>query len=498
MPGVALSGEVVTFDAAPIADGTVYVDEDGRIAAVRKRGERPPAGFDDARRVETQGAIYPGLIDLHNHIAYNTLPLWSPPERTEPYASREQWPRDASYAPMVSHPVQVLGRAAGKALLKYVEVKALVGGVTAIQGSAKTTPYEGWLVRNVEVETFGTGKRGVYQSVRTLSSEEDFEKARERMKAGAPFLYHLSEGTSPKLLREYDDLREHRCLGPRLLAIHATALGPAQYEEWGRRGGSVIWSPFSNLWLYRGTSDVRAAVEHGIGVCLGADWSPSGSKSLLGELKVADLWNRTALEGAFDDEALCRMATTNAADALGWEDEVGRVRKGLRADLLVVGADRKAASPYRRLIEATEGDVELVMVGGRPVYGTADAMRAAGAGPQLDPVTVGGAKRRLSLVDPAVRDADMRWDEVVGALEAVRRNPAKAVAEAERRGAAAVRVVPDMPWDDPAAVRAPADPAKTKIPPLDSLAHDDEYLGAVERAPILGGLLDDLRSYYRR
>ena len=66
----------------------------------------------------------------------------------------------------------------------------------------------------------------------------------------------------------------------------------ANYDEWAPLGGSIVWSPFSNLWLYRGTTDVLAARAAGVRICLGADWSPSGSKNLLGELKVADLWNR--------------------------------------------------------------------------------------------------------------------------------------------------------------------------------------------------------------
>ena len=48
-----------------------------------------------------------------------------------------------------------------------------------------------------------------------------------------------------------------------------------------------MWSPFSNLWLYGKTTDVATAQSNGMRICLGADWSPSGSKSLLGELKVA-------------------------------------------------------------------------------------------------------------------------------------------------------------------------------------------------------------------
>ena len=82
--------------------------------------------------------IYPGLIDLHGHIAYNSLPLWSPPGRTEPYTSRYQWPGDRSYEGADLRPRQRARRAGGKAHLKYVETKAVIGGTTAIQGSAKT------------------------------------------------------------------------------------------------------------------------------------------------------------------------------------------------------------------------------------------------------------------------------------------------------------------------------------------------------------------------
>ncbi len=48
-------------------------------------------------------------------------------------------------------------------------------------------------------------------------------------------------------------------------------------------------------------------------ICLGSDWSPSGSKNLLGELKVADMWNREGMDKAFAPGELCAMATRNPA-----------------------------------------------------------------------------------------------------------------------------------------------------------------------------------------
>jgi 5-methylthioadenosine/S-adenosylhomocysteine deaminase len=89
----------VTFDPERpvIDDGALYIGADERIAAVQRRNAAPPSGFERAPRLETSGCVYPGLIDLHNHIVYNVLSLWSPPGRTEPYSSRYQWPRERSY-----------------------------------------------------------------------------------------------------------------------------------------------------------------------------------------------------------------------------------------------------------------------------------------------------------------------------------------------------------------------------------------------------------------
>jgi 5-methylthioadenosine/S-adenosylhomocysteine deaminase len=289
-------------------------------------------------------------------MVYNVLSLWSPPGRSEPYSSRYQWPRDQSYEGLISDPANALGALAGKAHLKYVEVKAVIGGVTAIQGSAKMAyPYEGWLVRNVEYETFTTGNKTVYQSALPLRTDADYAKQRQRMAQGAAFIYHVSEGTDPRLVAEYDKLRDEDCLRPSFCGIHCTALEPPNYAEWAPRGGSVIWSPFSNLWLYRDTTEVVAAGGEGMRICLGADWSPSGSKNLLGELKVADLWNRTRLDRAFSDLQLCQMATCNPADALGWEERLGRLKQGLHGDVLVTTG--RGGDPYRNLITAVERDV---------------------------------------------------------------------------------------------------------------------------------------------
>jgi 5-methylthioadenosine/S-adenosylhomocysteine deaminase len=500
---LALIGTVVTFDPANpvLEDGAVYVDG-GLIVGVRPAKEPAPPGLGPVERIRTGGVVYPGLIDLHNHLAYNYRSLWFA-SRAEPYTTRDQWPRASNYRPEITLPTVALGTAAAKAVLKFAEAKAVVGGVTAIQGSpGLSRPFEGWLVRNVEHETFGTGQDVVYQSVLNLDAES-LSPYGKRMKEGSAFIYHLAEGTDQKLIREFDDLEEAGCLQPRLLGIHATALGPQQFKRWtkAKHGGAVVWSPFSNLWLYRATTDVVAARDAGLLVCLGADWGPSGSKNVLGELKVADLWNRTHLDRAFSDRELCEMATANAGDALGraWGARIGRIKEGLAADLVVMASKKR--DPYRNLIETTERGVRLVLVGGNPVFGNGSLMKAAGA-MSPEPISVAGVGRTISMLNPAIPDANLTWQQVQDSLEHARRDPARAfelALESLPRGEAPLRLIPDMPGGELAEeITSPRDLGPVVIPPIDSLAHDAAYFRCLrpERAPILDGLLDGLDEYY--
>ena len=135
---LVLFGKVLTVvgDHRVLDRGAVY-DHDGVIDAVQAESAPVPAGFSGALRVRTAGVITPGLIDLHNHLAYNTLPLWI--GRDDPYKTRYQWPGAPTYQSDVSNPAQALGIAAPSAALRFAEVKAIVGGVTAIQGSPPVT-----------------------------------------------------------------------------------------------------------------------------------------------------------------------------------------------------------------------------------------------------------------------------------------------------------------------------------------------------------------------
>jgi 5-methylthioadenosine/S-adenosylhomocysteine deaminase len=75
---LVLRGRIATLDSGGlvIPDGFVCVEADV-IASVSPAATGVPPSFRGSPLIETGGTIYPGLIELHNHPAYNAVPLWS-------------------------------------------------------------------------------------------------------------------------------------------------------------------------------------------------------------------------------------------------------------------------------------------------------------------------------------------------------------------------------------------------------------------------------------
>ena len=158
----------------------------------------------------------------------------------------------------------------------------------------------------------------------------------------------------------------------------------------------MIWSPLSNLLLYGQTADIAAAVKSGLRIALGPDWSPSGSKNLLGELKIARLAADLA-KAPLSDFDLLSLATKTPAEILRWDAKIGTIEPGKRADLLVV--DGQDGNAHSHLLTRTEHDVALVVINGVPRYGTSQLMRQllAEQAQHAEAITIAGRARLLDL-----------------------------------------------------------------------------------------------------
>ncbi|MBL8512341.1 MAG: amidohydrolase family protein, partial [Betaproteobacteria bacterium] len=138
----------------------------------------------------------------------------------------------------------------------------------------------------------------------------------------------------------------------------------------------------SNFMLYGTTAHIDAARRLGVAISLAPDWAPSGSKSILGELKVADLVNKNRLGNQLSDRELAAMVTRAPAAAIGWEARLGQLAPGYLADLVVL--DERNPNPYRNLIEAIEENVRLVWVQGVALYGDSRLMQGLRAASDIE------------------------------------------------------------------------------------------------------------------
>ncbi len=296
-PRWVLDGRIVTMDedAAVVPDGRVYIDG-GLISAVQDAALPAPDGFEQAPVVATGGTIFPGMIELHNHLAYNALPLWDVPQR---YDNRDQWGRHPDYRRLISGPMSVLGRTEGlvQAVVRWSELKCLVGGTTTSQGvalfsNAGITKYYRGLVRNVE-ETNDTAlpeASNRISDVEAGSGAKFLARLHAKAAKGSKLILHLAEGVDTVANDHFRALKidnRHWAINEALVGIHCTGLRGINYKTLTIRGGSIVWSPLSNLLLYGDTTDVATALEDGATISLGSDWSPSGSKNQLMELKTA-------------------------------------------------------------------------------------------------------------------------------------------------------------------------------------------------------------------
>jgi 5-methylthioadenosine/S-adenosylhomocysteine deaminase len=405
-PTSILEGRVVTMNAADlvIADGRLYIKA-GVIVAVQPAAAPPPDGFSGVTVTRTGGTLYPGLIELHNHLSYNALRLWAVPQK---YSNRDQWGGTPEYRRLVSGPMTILGETPSllPALVRYVEAKSLVAGVTTTQGvalfsNAGVRRYYRGIVRNVEV----TDEAALPEATDRIADVDTQSAAKflERLKKEHCFLLHLSEGLDQVAREHFLALRikdSQWAITPQLAGIHAAGLTAADFKIYGSRGASMIWSPLSNLLLYGGTAQVAAAKANGVRIGLGPDWSPTGSKNLLGELKAAKVWSDHA--GIFTPRELLAMVTRSAADILGWSAVLGSLEPGKRADITVVAGI--GGDPYTHLFSAQESDIELVVINGVPRFGTPALFKALKMSGEI--VKIGSASRRLFLkqdsADPQV------------------------------------------------------------------------------------------------
>ena len=375
--GLLLRGDLL-LPSGVIEAGELLVVDEFIICAAADCSAEPAAG--NATVVDTHGVISPGLIDPHNHLAYNFLPEWVAPEGVL-YGNRYQWADEPSYEehvrPYTTYRSTNTHFCPGA---QWAELRSLLHGTTTIMAQSFVRTCTQALVRNADHD-HGLGPdhmRAAIGSVRDIN-DETAESLLESFASGTTrYAVHMQEGVSENhILEEFDsfagrDPRSNRHAGISLLnetsiLIHAMSLTSSQFDEVADAGAAVVWSPSSNLILYGETMDVQAALDRGITVGLAPDWTLSGEDDMLGELAFAYGYGLQNNLLELSSERLWQMATYGGAEVVGLAEHVGRLEAGYRADITVFSAS--APEPFDVLVGARATDVAMVFIDGELLYG---------------------------------------------------------------------------------------------------------------------------------
>lgn len=204
---------------------------------------------------------------------------------------------------------------------------------------------------------------------------------------------HLAEGRrqDPYNKREMELIQLLGLDLPKLNFVHGVGIEPQFLSRIANQKMGLIWSPFSNLLLYAETLDILAAHRAKVLLALGSDWLPTGSKTVLEEVKLAAQYvdKDPQLKSVFTDEELFKMMTENPARMIGhWDIQktssgviteagVGQLAVGAMGSVIV--ASNLDSNPYTNLVRKAQSEnVNLVVIDGNIVYGDENYVREAG------------------------------------------------------------------------------------------------------------------------
>ena len=400
---ILLRGNIVTPDGV-LANAWLDI-LNGRILHMER--ERP--NLPGVPALETTDYVFAGFIDLHNHPSFNVFPRWTPPHK---FPNRYAWRDWDVYRTQLEDRQHQLTAGGGEFcdVDEYVEVKALIGGVTSMIGfsgrdTANPLPdcIRG-LVRNLDVYTgfYGPdqGHERIVNSIGILPRDMDANRAAQIAQGIANgsidlLAIHIAEGlpSDAESAQELDMLDAHGLLTAHTTLVHAVGISPSQFARVHRAGASMVWSPRSNFELYGATANVAAAFREGVSIAIAPDWSPSGSDNLFDEVRYAAQVNHEKLDGLFSDRQLVEMGSAIPARIAHIEDKVGRIEPGMMADLFLVH-DSGTHNPYASIVHGKITDIDLVMIGGVPLYGDAGLLGTLNVNPE--PITICGTTRALN------------------------------------------------------------------------------------------------------
>lgn len=156
------------------------------------------------------------------------------------------------------------------------------------------------------------------------------------------------------------------------IGAHCVHVNNEDIKIMKENGVYPVNNPTSNLKLASGFAPVDEMLKAGIPVALGTDGSSSNNNlNMFEEIHLASIINKAVTGDAVSVPAIkaIEMATINGAKALAWDDEIGSIEVGKKADIILIDTDKSHLYPHHNAISSIAysvqgSDVDTVIVNG--------------------------------------------------------------------------------------------------------------------------------------
>lgn len=382
--------------------GSVAVAE-GRIAALLTSDEAAEEYLrrhPDCRVVDGRGKLLmPGLINTHCHAGMtlqrnsaDDIPLmaWLH-DRIWPFEQR-QTADDVALATRLGVAELLLGGVTSVVEMYFesdltVEVfeemgmRALVG--TNCFEATIDAAFETVLKARERVSESPLVQVAIAPHAPYTVSAEGLERCRKFAEEhNLPLMIHLAETEDE--LRQVEErygmrpvalLDKVGLLTPRTIAAHCVHLTDEEITLLAERGVVVAHCAQCNMKISSGTAPVARMLQAGVTVTLATDGPASNNDlDLWEELRAAAFQQKLTTRNPLSLPAyeVLRMATVEGARAMGLAGELGIIKEGALADVILIDLQKPHLQPLGDVVStlvysAKASDVEMVVVGGRVV-----------------------------------------------------------------------------------------------------------------------------------
>ena len=157
------------------------------------------------------------------------------------------------------------------------------------------------------------------------------------------------------------------------IAAHSVYLNDSDIAILKEHNVGIAHNPSSNLKLASGIANIPKYLQAGLNVGLGTDGcSSNNTLNMFKEMAICSFvqkvnaMNPTVLPA----EEILNMATIGGAKVLRWDDEIGTLEVGKKADLILVDIDKPHFAPWNNPVSdlvysAQGGDVKTTIVNGK-------------------------------------------------------------------------------------------------------------------------------------